>query len=163
MEADLLLYQSCEMILQQIIEQPSHMLPGLEMNAISQIAKKLGLAFVPKQEDGNVCFANNNSELRDEYKQTFTIADLQNYIYAVLHSANYKECYKDFLKDDLCKIPYPKNAETFWKLARLGDQIKRTHSLQSKLKNKSAPQSSNDEDNNEANKLLNEINKIAVE
>lgn len=46
---------------------------------IQQIEQKLGLTFIEK-EDGNVCMANNNSELRDEFKQSFTLADVQSYI-----------------------------------------------------------------------------------
>ena len=35
--------------------------------SISQIAKDLGLRFVPELENGNVCFANNNEDLRDDF------------------------------------------------------------------------------------------------
>ena len=53
------------------------------------------------------------------------------YIYAVLHSPNYREKYKEFLKIDFPRVPYPKDAETFWQLVKLGGQIRQIHLLES--------------------------------
>ncbi len=46
---------------------------------ISRLEDQLRLTFI-ESEEGNVCMANRNSELRDEFKQSFTLADVQHYI-----------------------------------------------------------------------------------
>ncbi|WOD43483.1 type ISP restriction/modification enzyme [Hwangdonia lutea] len=97
---------------------------------VSQIAKKLDLDFAPENEsDGNVCFANSN-ELRDDYKSTFAPIDILNYIYAVLHSAIYRENFNEFLKIDFSSLPYPKDTNTFWELVKLGGQLRQLHLLE---------------------------------
>jgi predicted helicase len=89
------------------------------------------LAFVPEKElEGNVCMANND-EIRPEFRQTLAPIDVLDYIYAVLHSPTYREKYKEFLKIDFPKIPYPKDSKTFWELVALGSQIRQIHLLES--------------------------------
>ncbi|WP_418604451.1 type ISP restriction/modification enzyme [Hwangdonia sp.] len=98
---------------------------------VNQIAKKLDLTFVPdKDSDGNVCFANS-TELRDDYKTSFAPIDILDYNYAVLHSQNYREKYKEFLKIDYSKVPYPKNVDAFWELVKWGGQLRQLHLLES--------------------------------
>ena len=105
--------------------------PNLNMEIVKQIAQKLGLAFVPEKEpEGNVCFINS-PEVRDDYKTTFAPIDLLDYIYAVLHSPGYREQYKEFLKIDFPRVPYPKDATTFWRLVKLGGEIRQIHLLES--------------------------------
>ena len=53
------------------------------------------------------------------------------YIYAVLHSPTYREKYKEFLKIDFPRVPYPQNKETFWQLVKLGGEIRQIHLLES--------------------------------
>ncbi len=89
------------------------------------------MAFVPEKElEGNVCLANND-EVRPEFRQTLAPIDVLDYIYAVLHSPTYREKYKEFLKIDFPKIPYPKDSKTFWELVALGSQIRQIHLLES--------------------------------
>ncbi|MFK8283889.1 type ISP restriction/modification enzyme [Capnocytophaga canis] len=52
------------------------------------------------------------------------------YVYAVLHHPTYRERYKEFLKIDFPKIPYP-NAETFVQMTNLGKQLRELHLLES--------------------------------
>jgi predicted helicase len=105
--------------------------PNLNPEIVKQIAEKLGLGFVPEKEsEGNVCFVNS-PEIRDDFKTTFAPIDLLDYIYAVLHSPTYREKYKEFLKIDFPRVPYPKDSETFWQLVRLGGQIRQIHLLES--------------------------------
>jgi very-short-patch-repair endonuclease len=61
----------------------------------------------------------------------FSPIDILDYIYAVLHSPTYREKYKEFLKIDFPKIPYPKDLSTFRKLTNLGSQIREIHLLES--------------------------------
>ncbi|MEZ4725238.1 MAG: type ISP restriction/modification enzyme [Candidatus Kapaibacterium sp.] len=60
----------------------------------------------------------------------FTPIDLLDYIYAVLHSPTYREKYKEFLKIDFPRVPYPKDKKKFWQLVDLGSQIRQLHLLE---------------------------------
>ena len=55
--------------------------------------------------------------------------DIFHYIYAVLHTPEYRERYKEFLKVDFPRIPYPKNGDVFRKLADIGRQLVSVHLL----------------------------------
>jgi very-short-patch-repair endonuclease len=61
----------------------------------------------------------------------FAPIDILDYIYAVLQSPTYREKYKEFLKIDFPRVPYPKDVETFWQLVKLGGEIRQIHLLQS--------------------------------
>lgn len=112
-------------------DQTTTRIPNLNTEIVTKIAKQLGLAFVPEKElEGNVCMANND-EIRPEFRQTLAPIDVLDYIYAVLHSPTYREKYKEFLKIDFPKIPYPKDSKTFWELVALGSQIRQIHLLES--------------------------------
>ena len=67
----------------------------------------------------------------------FAPIDILDYIYAVLHSPTYREKYKEFLKIDFPRVPYPKDKETFWKLVKLGGEIRELHLLESPKVNES--------------------------
>lgn len=49
------------------------------------------------------------------------------YIYAVLHSPEYRRRYRDFLKTDFPRIPLPGNAALFRRLAAEGETLARHH------------------------------------
>ncbi|MCU0393339.1 MAG: hypothetical protein MUE81_19680 [Thermoflexibacter sp.] len=91
-------------------------IPNLNKEIVGQIAEDLGLTFTNEKE---------NKE------NTFAPIDLLDYIYAVLHSPTYREKYKEFLKIDFPRVPYPKHKATFWKLVKLGSQIRQIHLLES--------------------------------
>jgi predicted helicase len=63
--------------------------------------------------------------------EVFAPIDMLDYIYAVLHSPSYREKYKEFLKIDFPRVPYPKDQKTFWQLVKLGGEIRRIHLLES--------------------------------
>jgi predicted helicase len=48
----------------------------------------------------------------------------------------YRLKYKEFLKIDFPRVPYPKNADTFWKLVNLGGELRQIHLLESPIVNK---------------------------
>ena len=56
-----------------------------------------------------------------------TPEDIFDYIYGVLHSPHYREKYKEFLKVDFPRIPYPKNAEEFEHFRDCGHQLRELH------------------------------------
>ncbi len=56
--------------------------------------------------------------------------ELFDYIYAVLHSPNYRERYKEFLKIDFPRIPYPMDAEKYHRLAEKGAELRKLHLME---------------------------------
>ena len=56
--------------------------------------------------------------------------NLFDYIYAVLHSPSYRERYKEFLKIDFPRIPYPKDAEKFNNLVEKGEELRSLHLME---------------------------------
>jgi len=101
---------------QQTIGQNTERTPNLNSAIIKQIAEKLGLTFTNEKETT---------------KDTFAPIDILDYIYAVLHSPTYREKYKEFLKIDFPRVPYPKDKDTFWQLVKLGGEIRQIHLLES--------------------------------
>jgi len=132
---------------QQEIDQTNKRTPNLNIEIVNQIATKLNLTFTNEKEtEGEVCFANN-PELRPEFRTTFAPIDILDYIYAVLHSPAYREKYKEFLKIDFPRVPYPKDAETFWQLVKLGGELRQIHLLESPIVEKYITQYPIDGDN----------------
>ncbi len=101
---------------QQIIEQSTERKPNLKAEIVNQIAEKLGSTFTTEKETT---------------ENTFAPIDILDYIYAVLHSPTYREKYKEFLKIDFPRVPYPKDVATFWQLVKLGGEIRQIHLLES--------------------------------
>jgi len=101
---------------QQTIGQTAERTPNLNAEIVKQIAEKLGLTFTNEKETT---------------KDTFAPIDILDYIYAVLHSPTYREKYKEFLKIDFPRVPFPKDKDTFWQLVKLGGEIRQIHLLES--------------------------------
>jgi predicted helicase len=110
------LYLYPDLNAQQTIDQSTERTPNLNAEIVKQIADKLGLKFTSEKETT---------------KDTFAPIDILDYIYAVLHSPSYREKYKEFLKIDFPRVPYPKDKDTFWKLVKLGREIREIHLLES--------------------------------
>ena len=51
------------------------------------------------------------------------------YVYAFLYSPTYRAKYKDFLKSDFPRVPYPTDKQLFWKLVTFGSQLRAIHLL----------------------------------
>jgi predicted helicase len=110
------LYYYSETNGQQTIGDITQRKPNLNAEIVNLIAEKLALTFTNEKE---------------ETKGTFAPIDVLDYIYAVLHSPSYREKYKEFLKIDFPRVPYPENQDTFWELVRLGGEIRQIHLLES--------------------------------
>ncbi|MAK62855.1 MAG: DNA methyltransferase [Ponticaulis sp.] len=54
------------------------------------------------------------------------------YIYGVLYSAEYRETFRDFLKSDYPRIPWPGSAGQFQTISGFGAQLRRLHLMQDK-------------------------------
>ena len=90
--------------------------PNLSNEIIQTITKNLHLSFAAEKQKIN---------------SVFSPIDLLDYIYAILHSPNYRQKYKEFLKIDFPRIPYPKDKDTFWSLVKLGGELRQIHLLES--------------------------------
>jgi predicted helicase len=86
------LYLYRETSSQQDAFNSSARVPNLNIEIVNQIATGLGLTFTNEKE---------------ETPNTFAPIDLLDYIYAVLHSPTYREKYKEFLKIDFPRVPFP--------------------------------------------------------
>lgn len=117
---------------QQTIGQTTERTPNLNTEIVKHIADKLGLTFTNEKETT---------------ENTFAPLDILDYIYAVLHSPNYREKYKEFLKIDFPRVPYPKDQNTFWQLVKLGEEIRQIHLLESPIVEKYITQYPIDGDN----------------
>ena len=60
-----------------------------------------------------------------------TPEDIFDYIYGVLHSPLYREKYKEFLKVDFPRIPFPKNTDEFEHFRSCGYQLRELHLMHS--------------------------------
>lgn len=96
----------------------SERIPNLDPKEIKLFERALKLTFAEEKEDSSV-----NPE-------SFAPIDILDYIYAVLHSPNYREKYKEFLKTDFPRVPYP-SRKTFWELVKLGGEIRQLHLMES--------------------------------
>lgn len=74
---------------------------------------------------------NNIMSLLHNIVGEITPEEVLYYIYAILHSTNYRNKYKEFLKIDFPKIPYPISREYFLALAKLGEELRWLHLLES--------------------------------
>lgn len=90
--------------------------PNFNQLIVKQISEKLGLTYTSEKVPTT---------------NTFAPIDILDYIYAVLHSPTYREKYIEFLKIDFPRVPYPTDADKFWKLVALGKQIREIHLLES--------------------------------
>jgi len=82
------------------------MLSQNELNIIREIEQKTGLEFQKESNSGNLCFVNNNEDLRDEFKQKFTEKDFHYFL--------------NFFEND--EIQIPQNSLDFWDLAEKGSK-----------------------------------------
>ncbi len=97
-------------------ERKKYRTPNLNPQIVQQLVGQLSLTFTPEKEST---------------PNTLSPIDILDYIYAILHSPTYRAKYKEFLKIDFPRIPYPKDQETFWKFVELGGELRQIHLLES--------------------------------
>ena len=93
-------------------------IPNLNKEIVEQIAEKLSLTFTDEKKTTG---------------GTFAPMDVFDYIYAILHSPTYREKYREFLKIDFPRVPYPNNREIFWQLVKLGGELRQIHLFESSV------------------------------
>ena len=89
--------------------------PNLKRGFINAILNTTGLRYLPDREG--------------DPPEIFGPEDIFGYIYAVLHSPEYRRRYADFLKHDFPHIPTPPNSGIFTELATIGKRLVRLHLL----------------------------------
>lgn len=114
------LYQYNDSASEQVSFFTQNRKPNLNMDIVHEFESKLGLIFTAEKEYTN---------------GTFAPIDILDYIYGVLHSNTYRTKYKEFLKIDFPRIPYPKDSDYFFKVAELGRQIREIHLFDSPVLN----------------------------
>lgn len=92
--------------------------PNLDMEIVGQIADRIGLQFEEEKSGDEAMFAP---------------IDLLDYIYGILHSPSYREQFKEFLKVDFPRIPYPTDANEFRRVAEIGGELRRVHLMEASL------------------------------
>jgi predicted helicase len=138
---------------QQLLEIPVRT-PNLDPGILLLIAEKLGLTFTPEKSGRGAIYSPLNTANIQEHNNpyatadnhTFAPIDLLDYIYAVLHSPNYRETYKEFLKIDFPRVPFP-DPKTFWPLVKLGAELRQIHLLESPVLDHTLTTYPNDGDN----------------
>ncbi len=98
--------------------------PNLNLEIVAEIEKALNLKFVNEKEE------TPSQAEGDEGLSSFAPIDILDYIYAVLHSPSYREKYKEFLKIDFPRVPYP-DTKTFWQLVEFGSELRGLHLMES--------------------------------
>jgi predicted helicase len=90
-------------------------IPNLDLKIVENIAQAIKMKFEEEKSDS---------------PKKFAPIDLSDYVYAVLHSPTYREKYKEFLKIDFPRVPYPEDAKKFRKLASLGEKLRLLHLME---------------------------------
>lgn len=80
------------------------LIPNLNPDIVKQIEQSLGEQVEPKE--------------------------LFDYVYAVLHSPAYRTKFKEFLKIDFPRIPYPTSTEEYHRLSEIGSQLRKLHLME---------------------------------
>lgn len=101
--------------LTEIFQKSNSKTTIINKDVLKRFSNHLGLLFLEEQESGNVCFANSD-EVRSEYKQSFKLIDVLNYIYAFAHSSAFKESQKIIITSE---------TDLFWKLAKIGSGLRK--------------------------------------
>lgn len=102
------------------LERTKERYPNLNLEIVKKIADSAGLHFAPEEIQQETSIETNQ----------FYPIDILDYIYAFLHSPTYREKYKEFLKIDFPRVPYP-TSNNFMPLVKLGKQLRELHLLES--------------------------------
>lgn len=100
---------------QETLELGSVRVPNLNMDIVNRFSESLKLTFTFEKEDSVT---------------TFAPIDILDYVYAILHSSQYREKYNEFLKVDFPRIPIPNDLEYFLGLVNLGKSMREIHLLE---------------------------------
>ena len=106
---------------EQGIGEPPVRKPNLNMDIVKEIAANLKMEFAYEDE---------------QRRNAFSPEDLLDYIYAVLHSPGYRETYRELLKTDFPRAPFPADKKQFQSLVKLGAELRALHLMESEKLNR---------------------------
>ena len=100
-------------------------------NLNPEIVKKIEEALCALSLSASLRENNTSSNLVNPVNpvQKLSPEDIFHYIYAVLHTPSYRSRYREFLKVDFPRIPYPSSAAEFRRLATIGEKLVQVHLL----------------------------------
>jgi predicted helicase len=93
----------------------AYRMPNLNPEIVGKIAESLNMKF---------------EDEKSNHAKKFAPVDLLDYIYAALHCPAYRERYKEFLKIDFPRVPYPDDVRKFRKLIKLGEKLRCLHLME---------------------------------
>jgi len=93
--------------------------PNLDRGFVEELAERIELEFL--------------SDGQGDLNETFGPEDVLEYIYAVLHSKEYRQRYAEFLKIDFPRIPWPKNREIFVHVSGVGKRLMALHLMDAEV------------------------------
>ena len=91
---------------------------------LAQIRKAAGLTDTLIAPDGTDAFRRASGEARPDEMKVF------DYIYGVLHSPAYRECYAEFLRIDFPRILFPTSPQSFRAISEQGEALRRLHLME---------------------------------
>lgn len=91
--------------------------------SLREFEKRLGLAYESKIMKGNLCFASN-PEVRLEFRTSFDQLHVRDYVYSIVHSQAYFHVWGKKKTRDTLILPYPMALDRFWKLVKIGREIR---------------------------------------
>ncbi len=98
---------------------------NLDATIVNKIGECLGVRFV--YNENSMPFDNL---FVSESSEEFAPVDVLDYIYGVLHFTKYRIKYKEFLKTDFPRVPYPRDKRTFYRFVKYGGLLRRLHLLE---------------------------------
>lgn len=95
----------------QSIFSATHKILSQHPEVVTELSKRLRLHYLEaKDSEGNVCFIHSK-EVRPEFREVFTPADVAHYLIGLLKSSTATEIAKE---NFYLNFPYPPNADSFW-------------------------------------------------
>ncbi len=110
----------------------------IDMNCLTNRTKEAGYVFPLYIYENNQKIPNINKEIWNKINEKVgetTPENILDYIYAVLHSPSYREKYKEFLKIDFPRVPYPEDKNKFFELVKTGEKLRGLHLMTDKSVN----------------------------
>lgn len=90
----------------------------------AKIREAAGLTGPLVAPDGSDAFRRATGDARPDEVKVF------DYIYGVLHCPAYRETYREFLKVDFPRVPFPRDPATFARISAQGETLRRLHLME---------------------------------